>query len=593
MTALIESIAPQSQSGRMASINSFDDWVGLWGLDGLPMMLQTTMGRTEETSDGSFVGLVQGAYLRNSIVFACLAVRARLFSEARFQFQQLRRGTPGNLFGTADLALLERPEPGKTTRDLLQSAILDADLGGNGFLLGRPDAIRRVRPDWMTIAYGSKRRDSELGSWDPDAEVIGYGYYPGGYGSGEKVITYLPEEIAHFAPTKDPLARNRGVSLLTAGLREVLGDNAATTGKLAFFNNAMTPNLALKFPPGMSKEKALEWIELMEQEHRGATKFFKTIFLGAGVEPVPVGLNFKDMDFTSVMAKAETRIAALTGMHPIIVPLSEGLQGSSLATDKVGSAARLVGDATLRPLWGDMAASLETIVRPFPGTRLWYDDRYVPFLRNDVKDQAEITQKNAATIGQLVKDGFTAESAKDYVNTSDVNVLEHTGLVSVQLQPPGAQIPGGQAQMMSVFVGRLRELLAEGWRPATSIDEAIVLHALSAVAGRGFEVADRPSAYRATRDFWAVSEPLARLGTIAKGQVVPAEHALVAEFPSQFEPDGEAPLLTAGSASLVTRAQILARKAALEAAGRPAGYDSLARALNVSRETVRRRLAEV
>jgi phage portal protein BeeE len=509
------------------------------------------MPRTEEASDGSFMGLVQGAYLRNSVVFSCLAIRARLFSEVRFQFQQLRRGTPGNLFGTPELGLLERPEPGKTTRDLLQTAILDADLGGNGFNLGRTDAIRRLRPDWMTIAYGSKRRDSELGSWDPDAEIIGYGYYPGGYGSGERVITFLPEEIAHFAPTKDPLARNRGISLLTAGLREVLGDNAATTGKLAFFNNAMTPNLALKFPPAMSKEKALEWIELMEQEHRGATKFFKTIFLGAGVEPVPVGLNFKDMDFTSVMAKAETRIAALTGMHPIIVPLSEGLQGSSLATDKVGSAARLVGDATLRPLWGDMAASLETIVRILPGTRLWYDDRYVPFLRNDVKDQAEITQKNAMTIGQLVKDGFTAESAKDYVNTSDVNVLEHTGLVSVQLQPPGAKVPAGQAETMRLAVSRLRELLAEGWRPATQIDEEVALNALRAISGIGFERPDQPSTYRATRAFWAVSEPLARLGTIAEGQVVPAGHALVAEFPSLFEPDGEVPDGLLGQARLL------------------------------------------
>lgn len=544
MAALIESIAPPQH--RVAGlVSSFDDWVGLWGLDGLAGILQTTMPREQETADGSFTGLVMGAYLRNSVVFSCLAIRARLFSEARFAFQQFNNSRPGNLFGTPALRLLERPEPGKTTRDLLQGAILDADLGGNGFNLGRTDAIRRLRPDWVTIAYGSKRRASELGSWDPDAEAIGYGYYPGGYSSGEKPFVYMPEEISHFAPTKDPLARNRGISLLTAGLREVLADNGATTHKLSFFNNAATPNLALKFPPTMSKEKALEWIELFEQEHRGATKGFRTLFLGSGVEPTTVGLTFGEagMDYAKIQGKAETRIAALTGMHPVVVALSEGLQGSSLNAGNFGSAARLVADATLRPLWGDMAGSLETIVPPpREGTRLWTDDRDVAFLREDVKDQAEINQKNAQTIGQLVKDGFTAASAVAYITSGgDASLLVHTGLTSVQLQPP----------------------------------------------------LDHATAYRATREFWSLEVPYASMGTIPTGTQVPGDHPIVAAYPSLFEPVPEQSLLPArasGTAPIVSRDQVIAKRVELVAAGREAGYDSLARELHVSATTIRRKL---
>jgi len=369
MAALIESIAPRRQRAA-GSIGSFDDWTGMWGLDGLQMFLQTTMPREEEKSDGTFYGLVTGAYMRNAVVFACLAVRARLFGEARFQFQQMRRSRPGLLFGTPELGRLERPERGKTTRDLLASLLLDADLGGAGFALGRRDAIRRERPDWMTIAYGSKGRATELGSWDPDAEIIGFGYHPGGLHSGAEVETFMPEEVGYFAPHKDPLMRNRGISLLTAGLREVLADNASTTHKLQFFNSAATPNLALKFPPTMDKTKALEWIELFEQEHRGATNAFKTVYLGNGIEPMPVGLNFVDMDYAKIQGRAETRIATLTGMHPVVVALSEGLQGSSLNAGNFGQAARLVADATLRPLWGDISSSLETIVPPPPGSRL-------------------------------------------------------------------------------------------------------------------------------------------------------------------------------------------------------------------------------
>jgi phage portal protein BeeE len=485
MAALIETLAPRS--GRSAL--SFDDWTSHLGLEGLPFALQTTLGPIdEEVPDGSFTSLVVGAYLRNSVVFACLAVRARLFSQARFQFQQLRGGRPGALFGTPDLRLLERPEPGQTTSDLLQWAILDADLGGGGFILGQPDAFTRMRPDWTKIAYGSKSGPSEFGLWDPKARIIGYGHQPGGPSSGSAQQVYGADEVAHFAPTKDPLARNRGISLLVAGIREVMGDNAATTHKRQLMTNAATPNLALKFPPSMSKEDALEWIELFEQEHRGALNAWKTVYLGMGIEPTPIGMNFQQMDYTKLMGAAETRIAALTGMHPVVVALSEGLAGSSLNAGNFGSAARLVGDATLRPLWGDISGSLETIVTPPPGTRLWYDERDIAFLRSDVKDQADIIQKNASTIGQLIKDGFEPQSAIDAVVAGDMTRLQHTGLVSVQLQAPGTSLPAS------------------------------------------------PVGYRARRDFWAVDDPFARLGTIALGSEVPADHPLVVTFPSLFEP---------------------------------------------------------
>ncbi len=546
MAALIERLGPPRMAGN---VDTFEDWQGLWGLGGLSAFLQTTMAtQQEEKPDGTFASLVSGAYLRNPVVFSSLAIRARLFSDVTFRFQQMRNGQPGNLFGTSALNILERPEPGKTTRDLLQSAILDADLGGNGFVLGRTDALRRERPDWMSIAYGSRGRATELGSWDPDAEIIGFGYHPGGYSSGEKVITFMPEEVCHFAPTKDPLARNRGISLLTAGLYEIMADNGATRGKLAFFDNAMTPNMAVKFPPAMKKANALEWIELAEQEHRGITKGFKTIWFGGGVEPTPIGLGFgaDGMDYAKIQGRAESRIAALSGMHPVVVALSESLQGSSLNAGNFSSAARLVGDATLRPLWGDMAGSLETVVRPpRSGTRLWYDDRQVAFLRSDVTDQADIIQKNGQTVGQLVKDGFTPESSVAYVVTGDMNLLVHTGMTSVQLMPP---------------------------------------------------VMSPPSALRVTRTFWSIDVPYASLGALPEGLVVPGGHPVAMAYPSMFEPvAAEIPLLPAragGPGHIVSREQVLAKRIELLRLGQPAGYNSVARALSVSPDTVKRRLRD-
>lgn len=525
---------------RVESQGGWDFWTSLWGLNQLPGLLQTTMGQEREQQDGSFEGLVYGAYLRNSIVFSCLALRARLYSEARFVFQQMRGGRPGNLFGTPALSLLEQPNADMRTRFMLAQVRMHADIGGHGFVTLDGGEADVQRPDWMVMAYGSKGRSSELGSWDPQARITGYGYYPGGLYSGEDPKIYLPDQVAHVVGAHHPLSRNRGVSLLAAALREVMADNSATTHKLAFFEHAATPNLALKFPPTMAKEAALEWIELFEQEHKGALNAFRTLYLGAGVEPFPVGLNFKDMDFTALQGEAETRIAAATGMHPVVSALSEGLQGSSLNAGNFAQAARLVGDTTLRPLWGEAADAFSVLAPPPPGSRLWYDESQVAFLRSDVTDQAEIVSKNATTITTLVKEGFTWESAIDAVTTGDMTRLQHTGMVSVQLQPPGT--------------------------------------------------VQQPAAYRLRSDFWAYDEPWASRGQLAAGSEFEGSDPIVRAFPSVFEPVSQEP--KAGPAPIVTRREVLAKRAELLGSGKPAGQSSLARALNVSEATVRRRLAE-
>jgi hypothetical protein len=86
-----------------------------------------------------------------------MAVRARLFSEARFQFQRMRAGRPGDLYGTEALKPLESPWTNGTTSQLLKRALLDVDLAGN-FYAVRRGKIRRLRPDWVTIIAGSGLR---------------------------------------------------------------------------------------------------------------------------------------------------------------------------------------------------------------------------------------------------------------------------------------------------------------------------------------------------------------------------------------------------------------------------------------------------
>jgi len=414
--------------------DNFWPYINLAGGGQFPLGLQTTMPASSEQAIGSdFAGLVSGAYMSNGVVFACELARLMIFSEARFQFQRLDKGRPGDLFGSPALDILEHPWLGGTTGDLLTQKLADADFAGNSFTTRRRDRLVVMRPDWVTIVVGSP---NDGDSWDLDAEVLGYVYHPGGRHSGRPPVGLVRDEVAHFKPLPDPLFRFRGMSWLTPVIREIQSDRSATDHKQRFFDNGATPNLVVKRDDAVSGDSFREWVALMEQGHTGIANAYKTLYLSAGADATVVGVDMAQLDFKVVQGAGETRIAAAAGIHPVIVGLSEGMQGSSLNAGNFNSARRLVADRTMSPLWRNVAGSLEVIVPPPSGSRLWWDGRDIPFLREDRKDAAEIQQVKASSIRQLVDAGYKPDSAVKAVEGENMSLLVHSGLYSVQLQPP-------------------------------------------------------------------------------------------------------------------------------------------------------------
>jgi phage portal protein BeeE len=427
----------EAENQRALSL-TLNEWASYFSYGGHAYAIQQTLaGPPTEGSDGSYRSLVAGAYKSNGVIFACMLARQLLFSEARFQFRQMRNGRPGDLFGTPELSVLERPWPGGTTGDLLSRAIQDADLAGNFFAVRRPNRIRRLRPDWVTIVLGSTD-NPEQDAAAIDAEVIGYVYWPGGRHSGAEPVTLLRDEVAHFAPTPDPVAPYRGMSWLTPVINEITADTAMTVHKLKFFENGATANMVVTLDPAIREPEFLRWVEKFKAGHEGVLNAYKTIYLGGGADVKVVGSDLKQVDFKVTQGAGETRIAAAAGVPPIIVGLSEGLDSATYSN--YGQARRRFADGTMRPLWRNMASSLEMLVTPPAGSTLWYDDRDIPFLAEDLKDRAEIQRVQAAAIKSLIDAGFDAASVVSAVTADDLERLKHTGLFSVQLQPPGSKL---------------------------------------------------------------------------------------------------------------------------------------------------------
>jgi phage portal protein BeeE len=411
---------------------SIEDLAAAWSqfsFNGVPYTTYGTSLSNPEQDDHSFLDYVQNGYKTDGVIFAVILSRMLLFSEARFQYQRMRKGRPGDLYGDATLALLETPWPNGTTGELLARMEQDVSLSGNAYLVRETNRIRRLRPDWVRIILTAPPNEAV------QSDVAGYLYTPGGFRNAVTPVTYLPEEIAHWSPIPDPEAQYRGMSWLTPVVREIAADQAATNHKLRFFKNAATPNLAISFKESVTKEQFEEFMNTMNSAHQGSNNAYKTLYLGGGADVQVIGADMKQLDFKATQGAGETRICAAGGVPPVIVGLSEGLQSATYSN--YGMARRKFGDHWARPQWRSACSALAKLAKVPAGSRLWYDDRDIAFLREDQKDVADIFNKTASTMKMFVDAGWSPDSVVLAMTNEDLTLLEHSGLYSVQLQPPG------------------------------------------------------------------------------------------------------------------------------------------------------------
>lgn len=414
---------------------SMDDYADLFSFNGSTYpFLRTTMGGLDEEAIGTTLSAI---YRNNGPVFALVLARLQIFSQVRFQWTRFVAGAPADLFGSAELRLLERPWPGATTSTLLARMEQDDSLAGNAYVRRlrrrRESRLVRLRPEWMYLVLGSET-DADRPDEADDVELVGYFYRP----PGAEPRLFLPEEIAHYAPIPDPDSHFLGMSWITAVLRDVYGDSLMTDHKRAFLRNAATPNVVIRFDPGVSVQAVKDFKEIFEAEHAGAMNAYKTLFLGGGADPVVVGKDFKELDFAVTQGKAESRLAAASGVPPSWVGFSEGLKGSALNAGNFTAARRRLSDGTMQHLWAAAASALEVLLDlPDDGASLWFATKGIPFLHMDAQDAADVQFKEAQTITALVRDGYEPESVKAAVMAADWSRLRHTGRLSVQLQTPG------------------------------------------------------------------------------------------------------------------------------------------------------------
>jgi phage portal protein BeeE len=397
----------------------------------------------KEQIESSFTGYVEHAYKTNGVVFACVLARAMPFSEARFQFQHLHQGRPAGLFDSPSLRNLDEPlGPNTTTGELLWRMEQDVSMAGNSYYRIKGNRLRRMRPDWVTIVSGVLG-DPEASAWDLESEVVGYIYEDKSKGYASSAVLLSPSEVVHYSVVPDPAAQWRGMSWLTPVLREIQADHEATEHKLNFFANGATLGMVISYDPAVKPDDVARYKALFDEGHRGTRNAYSALHLGGGADPKVMGVDMQQLDFKATQGAGETRIAAAAGVGAIIPGFSEGMQGSSLNSGNYQAAIRKFSDLTLRPLWRTAASALSKFTPPPANARLWYDVRDVALLHESASDEAAILATNAQSLKALVDAGYDPDAAVMAVDTGDISSLvsKHSGLYSVQLQPPGSNDP--------------------------------------------------------------------------------------------------------------------------------------------------------
>ena len=390
-----------------------------------------TMFPRRWSADGETLGTdlrdyAENGYSANGIIFALVGARLALFSQAEVKFQQL---STRRLFGTQALRLLESPWPGGTTADLLARMEQDASLAGNAYVYRAGDRLVRLRPDWVEVAHVEWTDEAGFEHYD----VIGYVYREDGY----EDPAFLPvEDVAHWTPVPDPLKRHLGMSWVTPVVREVQADKQMTAYRASFFDNAATPNLLIKYQQKLSPQTVQAIRERWQARYGGASAAGATVVLDEGADVTVVGQSFEQMTFEAVQKAGEARMASAAGVPPIVAGLGAGLDASTYSN--YAQALRSFANGTMQHLWTSAAAALAKLVDVPAGARLTFDTGNIPALQDAETDRATAAHIYSQAASVLITAGFEPESVQNALVAGDMSLLVHSGMVSVQLQSPGA-----------------------------------------------------------------------------------------------------------------------------------------------------------
>lgn len=305
-------------------------------------------------------------YRRNSLIFACIALKSTSFMEPELlaytenQENEETELPPEHMLSV----LLSHPNTRDSQSTFFRRWMTHLDVAGNVYTLklrnntGMPISWRFLRPDCTRPIPNS------------EGEIVAYEYgeqsQAGGYtqieletgveSSGSRPQVIPASEIIHEMGAPDPIDPYRGISPIAVLARMGDLDNYAADYLRSFFLNAGIPSGLLKFKTQVTKpirDKVREdWKERYSLRSFDKTSIggaFDLFVTDADVEYQEIGSKLKMMDLEQVFGETESRICSTFGVPPILIAAYIGLMRSTMANYE--QAIKHFYRATMKPLW--------------------------------------------------------------------------------------------------------------------------------------------------------------------------------------------------------------------------------------------------
>lgn len=243
----------------------------------------------------------------------------------------------------------------------------------------------------------------------------------------------------------NPENMGQGFTPLTAAKRWIKLDDYIADYQAGFFENGAVP--AGQFIITASTVKEFEdVVSTLQERHRGAAKNNNVTYVHrplnnnqsapAQIEWVSFATGNKDLALKDLFEQTDKRIKQKFRIAPSLVGSSENNNLSSAQLDRKNFAETVMKPFTIKR-WTRFNMNMNRITGGFSGA--FGADVEIPAISEELKFKAEEKQINANTVANLVMQGFTAESAIEYVDTGDIRKLIEKPEKAVEIPIPAEE----------------------------------------------------------------------------------------------------------------------------------------------------------
>lgn len=260
--------------------------------------------------------LVEEAYLRNELIFAC--IEAEVAAVNTISMNVYRKGSKEHLKDHPLQKLLARPNPYMTENDFWEHTVRNKALAGLA-------PWQKIRDGRGEIAQLWPLRPDKLGfKRSQQTFISGYAY------RADDGMEYdmKPEQVFYFIH-RDPRDMLKPVSRALIAGRQIDVDNAETDHMKKHWESGGLPRTALVSKNKLSPEQITRARQNWTERYGGYQNWDAPVVLDSDTSVQQLGFSFKDMGLEIIDGRTETRICMVMGVPPIVIATSYGLARST------------------------------------------------------------------------------------------------------------------------------------------------------------------------------------------------------------------------------------------------------------------------